>query len=248
MRLFGLKRYKARSKPYLSTQARFKRVLYAQQHKKDTKDDWRRTIFVDEAAIRTDGSLETWVTREKGQAYLKECLAPRFLGGGRSIMVWGAIWYGGRSELIRFDTKESEGKRKGVTAKIYRDQITKGELKRNWKHVNRIWRGFGGARIVEDNVRIHTSLENRRIAKWQKFRYLNHPPYSPDLNPIENCWGYLKRMIYSLPRHPTTTDELYETAKRLWNEIPQEVINDTVESMKERLKLVRSGHGWPTKY
>ena len=41
-------------------------------------------------------------------------------------MLWGAVWHGGRSELVLFDTSQSTGKRGGVTAAIYRNQITRG--------------------------------------------------------------------------------------------------------------------------
>ena len=36
---------------------------------------------------------------------------------------------------MRFDCSQSDGKRKGVTAIIFRDQVTKGPLKAAWKTV-----------------------------------------------------------------------------------------------------------------
>ena len=198
--------------------------------------------------MRVDGSLDCYVTRYQGEENRQECIRAKLLGGIGSVMVWGAIWYGGRSELIRFDTSESEGKKGDVTTKIYRDQITKRELKRSWKVVKDAWRGYGHPSILEDNVRIHTSPVNRLVGRKQGFQYVNHPPSSPDLNPIENCWSLLKTMIGDLPRRPTTPDTLFQVASRLWHEIPQEKIDNMIDSMERRLKTVRSGHGWPTKY
>ena len=101
------------------------------------------------------------------------------------IMLFAGIWHGGRTELVSFNTSESTGKRKGVTAAIYCDQITKGPLKTAWNRLNNRWRGYGGARILEDNVGIHKSPINRLQGLRQGFKYMDHPPYLPDLNPIE---------------------------------------------------------------
>jgi hypothetical protein len=163
-------------------------------------------------------------------------------------MVWGAVWYGGRSELIIFDKSQSEGKRKGVTAAIYRDQITKGELKRVWNRVHGSWRAYGGARILEDNVRIHTSAINRDVGAKQRFLYVDHPPYSPDLNPIENIWAYLKKQLNKIFPRPTSITEMAREAQRIWKEIPQEVIDNCCISMGKRLEAVRLAKGGPTKY
>ncbi|KAK4688046.1 hypothetical protein P7C73_g2067, partial [Tremellales sp. Uapishka_1] len=248
MRGLGLKRCVARTKPFLTPRVKSLRFRYAQKHRDDDENDWRRTIFTDEAAIRLNGTVKTWVTREQGQAYMAECLVPKLHSAKAACMVWGAIWHGGRSQLHRFDCSGSSGKKKGVTAIIYRDQITKGILKRAWRRVNNRWRAYGGARIVEDGARIHTSAQNRLTGLRQNFVYLTHPPSSPDLNPIENCWAYLKRKLAHLPRRPTTVDDMFVKAQEAWAAIPQEVIDRTVDSMPRRLAEVRKGRGFTTKY
>ena len=73
------------------------------------------------------------VTRRNGEGGLLECTIPKLLSGKISVMVWAAVYYGGRTKLWRFDCSESEGKRQGVTGKIYMEQITSGELKECWK-------------------------------------------------------------------------------------------------------------------
>ena len=51
-----------------------------------------------------------------------------------------------------------------------------------------------------DNAPIHTA---RIIENWlleQGIEIMDWPPYSPDLNPIENLWKLLKDQI--IPFHP----------------------------------------------
>ena len=139
---FNLHRFIARFKPFVTARNRQQRRDYAAMRAGDTRQDWRRTIFVDEAFIRLNGTMTTRVIREKGQAWHQDNLVPKLLSAKGSFMVWGAIWHGGRSDLIRFDQSESAGRRGGVTAMIYRDQITKGELKRVWQQVNGVWRAW----------------------------------------------------------------------------------------------------------
>ena len=248
MASMGYHRHVAREKPFLNARAMSLRHQYASVHLPDTHNDWRRTIFVDEAAVRMNGSVRTWVTRKKGEAYLLECLAPKLLSARSTVMVWGAIWYGGRSKLVRFDCSESEGNKRGVTAKIYSEQITCGELKSCWTRVNNSWRGYGGARIVEDGATIHTLPVNRSEGERMRFIYLQHPPSSPDLNPIENCWAYLKYKLSQLPRRPTTPNELFLAAEAIWKEIPQQVIDATVDSMIERITEVKKVRGAATRW
>ena len=43
-----------------------------------------------------------------------------------------------------------------------------------------------------DNARFHKSEETREIIEDNGHQLLFLPPYSPDLNPIENDWAILK--------------------------------------------------------
>jgi protein-L-isoaspartate O-methyltransferase len=65
------------------------------------------------------GSGDIWISREHHEAIVPEALLPNLIQGGGMIMVWGAVWHGGRSQLVRFDCSESTGERGGVTAVIY---------------------------------------------------------------------------------------------------------------------------------
>ena len=46
--------------------------------------------------------------------------------------------------------------------------------------------------IVMNNARFHKSEDTRNIIEENGHQLLFLPPYSPDLNPIENYWVILK--------------------------------------------------------
>ncbi|KAG2215958.1 hypothetical protein INT45_010102 [Circinella minor] len=49
--------------------------------------------------------------------------------------------------------------------------------------------------IIMDNVPIHTSHDITRMIETRGYRALYLPPYSPELNPIENFWSILKGTV-----------------------------------------------------
>ena len=54
-----------------------------------------------------------------------------------------------------------------------------------------------GAVIVMDNASFHRKAQLIPVAEKCGFRLIFLPPYSPDLNPIENFWAWLKRYLRS---------------------------------------------------
>jgi transposase len=82
------------------------------------------------------------------------------------------------------------------------------------------------------------------------------PPYSPDLNPIENVWFWLKSQI--VKDHPGTLQwkGSYEALKQrldplileAWDRIPAEKFEALWRSMKRRCEAVIEAKGWYTKY
>lgn len=184
--ILGLRRSKAVTKPFLSEKLKQKRRDYV-QWVKDNDPEWRSILFTDETALYVDQLYQAFVTRPVGSNRLDEqYIQYTFRSGIPCLMVWGAVWLGGRSPLVRFDTSASSGRRKGITAAIYRSQITEGPLLHCWRRVKSLWRGYGLPWVMEDNAPIHKAQAARGRGEELGMRYLPHPPSSPCLNPIEH--------------------------------------------------------------
>jgi transposase len=67
---------------------------------------------------------------------------------------------------------------------------------------------------------------------------LDWPPYSPDLNPIEHLWHYVKQKLARYKTIPKTKDELWERIETEWNRIPQDLCRRLVDRMEKRIKAV----------
>ena len=64
------------------------------------------------------------------------------------------------------------------------------------------------------------------------------PTNSPDLNPVDYCiWGLLQRNVYR-GRKITELDALQDAITEEWEKIPQETINNCIDSFRGRLKRV----------
>ena len=58
---------------------------------------------------------------------------------------------------------------------------------------------------------------------------MSHPPYSPDLNPIEKVWAWLKRKV--VKESPTSKKELIETIEEAWIDLSLDFINNFISHM-----------------
>ncbi len=69
---------------------------------------------------------------------------------------------------------------------------------------------------------------------------------SPDLNPIENLWGIVKRKMRDT--RPNNADDLKATIKATWASIPPQQCHKLITSMPRRIEAVIKAKGAPTKY
>jgi transposase len=82
------------------------------------------------------------------------------------------------------------------------------------------------------------------------------PPYSLDLNPIEQVWVHLKRKVVEL--HPelefatgkseVDLEALEKALIEAWNALPTSLFESLVCSMPRRIRAVIKAKGWHTKY
>ena len=54
-----------------------------------------------------------------------------------------------------------------------------------------------GDLVILDNLSAHKTAGVRAAFEQRQINYLYLPPYSPDLNPIENAFSKLKRLVRS---------------------------------------------------
>ena len=81
-----------------------------------------------------------------------------------------------------------------------------------------------------------------------KFQVMDWPGNSPDLNPIENCWSFMKLKLKD-DRAITSLPKLIEAIKMMWvRDLPQSYFKELAHSMPRRIKSVLENKGYMTKY
>ena len=79
-----------------------------------------------------------------------------------------------------------------------------------------------------------------------QFNVLEWPSQSPDLNPIEHIWDYIRRKLAGYKAKNKT--DLFEKNQEIWYNTAKSVTNKLVDSMKNRIKEVIKQNGGPTRY
>jgi transposase len=76
------------------------------------------------------------------------------------------------------------------------------------------------------------------------------PAFSPDLNPIEMVWNWMKDWIQEhYPEDKELSyDRLREVVRAAWDAVPEAVLKDLIESMPARCQAVIDACGGHTKY
>ena len=75
-----------------------------------------------------------------------------------------------------------------------------------------------------------------------------HPPNSPDLNPIEYIWAYIKDVLKREYPHVTSKEEIKWIVLKIWNEFENEQWNHLIESITDRIEAVIEAKGGSTQF
>lgn len=72
------------------------------------------------------------------------------------------------------------------------------------------------------------------------------PPQSPDINPIESCWGLMSYRMRKMTF--TNAEDCWAQIQKEWARLPQTYLASLADGMPERLQQLRASRGRALKY
>ncbi|GFX80765.1 transposable element Tcb2 transposase [Trichonephila clavipes] len=202
----------------------------------DTEQDWACVLFSDESRFSLSSDCRRQlIWRESGTAYRPENIQEKDRYPTCSIMVWAGIMINGRTRLHVVANGTMTGQR-------YIDEVL-------LPHV-RLFRGAVGDKFVfmDDNATCHRTLAVQDCLDSEGIQRLVWPACSPDLNPIENVWDALGRQVAGRNYPPTNKNTLIRALTEEWDKLPQQLLDNVVQSMVRRVECCITLHGGHISY
>jgi transposase len=229
----GLLSFYKLKKPLLRKANIKKRLDFARKYASRSVDFWKTVVWTDESKFE----LKNTKRRQRTRCLKSERLQSRFTQGtvkhgGGSLLVWGCFSWNGVGNIVRIDGK--------MTGESY-VRILEENLKLSLRKMN-----LKRYTFQQDNDPKHTSKTAKAYFRSKKIKMLEWPPQSPDLNPIEHLWTILDDKIPMNSRK--NLNDFWQGIQTAWDAIPQEMLQNLVESMPKRLMAVINNRGGHTKY
>lgn len=149
-------------------------------------------------------------------------------------MIWGGISAFGRTELAFIDSTMDSN----MYVQVLEDYLLPYSL---CVHDDRYT-------FMQDNAGVHRAHVVRDWFQHINVPVLPWPSLSPDLNPIENVWGALARMVYGNGRQFYSVAELKKAILENWNLLSDSVVKHNIESMQRRCEAIIKASGEKIQY
>lgn len=204
--------------PNLSADDKENRVLFAEEN---MEIETERIFFTDECKFTLNGSTKVWGKKGKRINKTITSYPPK-------VMVWGAISGDGKVHLELITGS--------MNRFVYADM-----LEEQFIPVADDIMGEGEWTLQQDGASSHTANLIMDLLEEYEIETLDWPARSPDLNPIENIWGILKKRVYK--RNPKTRMELEDFIFEEWENLDNEMVANTAMSFNSRLEQVIENDG-----
>ncbi len=200
-------------------------LTWAKEKKNWTVAQWSKVLFSYKSKFCISfGNQGPRVWRKGGEAHSPSCLKssvkfPQF------VMIWDAMSSAGVGPLCFLKTN--------VTAPVYQEILEHFMLPsadQIFKHADFIFQ--------QDLAPAHTTKSTKSWLNDHGVGVLHWSANSPDLNPLENLWGIVKRKMRN--KRPKNADELKATGFQQCHKL--------ITSMPRRIEAVIKAKGAPTKY
>lgn len=248
----GIRKWHAVGRPLLTSVRAKKRLEWAMAHRHWTIEDWRKVIWSDECKVQKDPSGNViWIFRHQN---IMEKYAPQNVQGKRnyteaSQMVWACFCNNKLGPIIFLEGM--------VNQDVYQQMLDQNLL----PFVEALNAdGQSDLLFQQDNAPVHTAKRTKawleEAAKQHNLKILEWPPYSPDMNLIENLWAHLKSELHKQSSsaliiqqsNTTVKDVLRQQLHKVWWNIQEGILEQLVESMPDRVAALIEAKGWYTRF
>jgi transposase len=228
----GLKPFRPQKQPLLLPQQKKKRVKFAKKH---LRHDWHMTLFTDESEFL----LHPKTTNKKNDvvwARRREDVPPLEVKQySAKVRVWGGVSAQGNTRLLLYSGDLTGAKYRALLKRAKPDfNKIFGSTNRNWTFVHdgaSPHKAQATNEWLAENVPNH--VESGPHGEW--------PANSPDLNPIEQVWGYMKNELER--NKPRSIHTLKRRIQQIWANIDEDFVQKQADGMKKRLKSVIESGG-----
>ncbi|GFW10858.1 transposable element Tcb2 transposase [Trichonephila clavipes] len=220
-----------RNRRTTAQQHRTARLQWCSEHRNWTEQDWACVLFSDKSRFSLSSDCRRQlIWRESGTAYCPENIQEKDRYPTCSIRVWAGIMINGRTRLHVVANGTMTGQR-------YIDEVL-------LPHV-RLFRGAVGGKFVfmDDNATCRRTLAVQDCLDNEGIQRLVWPARSSDLNPIENVWDALGRQVAGRNYPPTNKNTLIRALTEEWDKLPQQLLDNVVQSMVRRVECCITLHG-----
>lgn len=209
-----------------------RRLSFAQGYVQWTATEWGRVIFSDETHIEVFGRSRVWVQRPAGAAFDPKYTCKRMPHSER-VSLWGCFCARGIGQADIFVGEFNAAKYTDILQHNLIQTALRFYPREHW------W-------FQQDNAPQHTSHLAQRWFHNHGVDLIDFPPYSPDLNPIENLWVILKRRIEA--RLARTTEEVEQILREEWEALDTGLLSTLAASMPKRCEEVVTNEGHKASY
>ena len=227
-----------RKKAFISDKNIAKRLEFAKKYKVNVHPLVYETIWSDETTVRKAPKDKKIQVRCHSSTKIEDRpINFQFQQGGFAVMFWGCFSIYGCGPLVALEGSQNQHTYKDLLENYVLPEIRAAAAM------------FGvDMTFMQDNAPCHKTKLIDRFFDENGIKTLDWPPQSPDLNPIENLWNWIKQKRQKKFGMPKDKVALINQIMEIWDEVDDKLLENLAQSVERRLDSVIRLGGRQTKY